>query len=102
MNNKELAQKILELSGGEKNITYVTHCATRLRLVVKSEAEVNLKAIDSLEGVLKAQHSGGQLQVVIGAKVNKIYDEFTKLGNFTNDNESDMPKVKKNPINAFV
>ena len=54
MNNKELAQKILELSGGEKNITYVTHCATRLRLVVKSEAEVNLKAIDSLEGVLKA------------------------------------------------
>ncbi|MDU1092163.1 MAG: beta-glucoside-specific PTS transporter subunit IIABC [Clostridium sp.] len=102
MNNKELAQKILELSGGEKNITYVTHCATRLRLVVKSEAEVNLKAIDSLEGVLKAQHSGGQLQVVIGAKVNKIYDEFTKLGNFTNDNESDMPKVKKNPINAFI
>lgn len=102
MNNKELAQKILELSGGEKNITYVTHCATRLRLVVKSEAEVNLKAIDSLEGVLKAQHSGGQLQVVIGAKVNKIYDEFTKLGNFTNNNESDMPKVKKNPINAFI
>ena len=102
MNNKELAQKILELSGGEKNITYVTHCATRLRLVVKSEAEVNLKAIDSLEGVLKAQHSGGQLQVVIGAKVNKIYDEFTKLGSFTNNNESDMPKVKKNPINAFI
>lgn len=102
MNNKELAQKILELSGGEKNITYVTHCATRLRLVVKSEAEVNLKAIDTLEGVLKAQHSGGQLQVVIGAKVNKIYDEFTKLGSFTNNNESDMPKVKKNPVNAFI
>lgn len=102
MNNKELAQKIIELSGGEKNITYVTHCATRLRLVVKSEAEVNLKAIDSLEGVLKAQHSGGQLQVVIGAKVNKIYDEFTKLGSFTNNNESDMPKVKKNPVNAFI
>ena len=102
MNNKELAQKILELSGGEKNITYVTHCATRLRLVVKSEAEVNLKAIDSLEGVLKAQLSGGQLQVVIGAKVNKIYDEFTKLGSFTNNNESDMPKVKKNPVNAFI
>ena len=102
MNNKELAQKILELSGGEKNITYVTHCATILRLVVKSEAEVNLKAIDSLEGVLKAQHSGGQLQVVIGAKVNKIYDEFTKLGSFTNNNESDMPKVKKNPVNAFI
>lgn len=102
MNNKELAQKILELSGGEKNITYVTHCATRLRLVVKSEAEVNLKAIDSLEGVLKAQHSGGQLQVVIGAKVNKIYDEFIKLGSFTNNNESDMPKVKKNPVNAFI
>ena len=85
MNNKELAQKILELSGGEKNITLATHCATRLRLVVKSEAEVNLKAIDTLEGVLKAQHSGGQLQVVIGAKVNKVYEEFVKLGDFSNN-----------------
>lgn len=102
MNNKELAQKILELSGGEKNINLVTHCATRLRLVVKSEAEVNLKAIDTLEGVLKAQHSGGQLQVVIGAKVNKIYEEFIQLGNFSNNDGKDMPKVKKNPFNVFM
>ena len=102
MNNKELAQKILELSGGEKNINLVTHCATRLRLVVKSEAEVNLKAIDTLEGVLKAQHSGGQLQVVIGAKVNKIYGEFIQLGNFSNNDGKDMPKVKKNPFNVFM
>lgn len=102
MNNKELAQKILELSGGEKNINLVTHCATRLRLVVKSEAEVNLKAIDTLEGVLKAQHSGGQLQVVIGAKVNKVYEEFIQLGNFSINDGEDMPKVKKNPFNAFI
>lgn len=102
MNNKELAQKILELSGGEKNITLATHCATRLRLVVKSEAEVNLKAIDTLEGVLKAQHSGGQLQVVIGAKVNKVYEEFVKLGDFSNNDGTEMPKVKKNPFNAFI
>lgn len=102
MNNKELAQKILELSGGEKNINLVTHCATRLRLVVKSEAEVNLKAIDSLAGVLKAQHSGGQLQVVIGAKVNKVYEEFIQLGNFSSNDGEDMPKVKKNPFNAFI
>ena len=102
MNNKELAQKILELSGGEKNITLATHCATRLRLVVKSEAEVNLKAIDTLEGVLKAQHSGGQLQVVIGAKVNKVYEEFVKLGDFSSNDGTDMPKVKKNPFNAFI
>lgn len=102
MNNKELAQKILELSGGEKNINLVTHCATRLRLVVKSEADVNLKAIDSLAGVLKAQHSGGQLQVVIGAKVNKVYEEFIQLGNFSSNDGEDMPKVKKNPFNAFI
>lgn len=102
MNNKELAQKILELSGGEKNINLVTHCATRLRLVVKSEEEVNLKAIDTLEGVLKAQHSGGQLQVVIGAKVNKIYGEFIQLGNFSNNDGKDMTNVNKNPFNVFM
>lgn len=102
MNNNELAQKILELSGGEQNITLVSHCATRLRLVVKSEEKVDLKAIDSLEGVLKAQHSGGQLQVVIGAKVNKIYNEFIKLGDFSNNDGKDMIKVKQNPFNTFL
>lgn len=102
MNNKELAKKILELSGGEKNITSATHCATRLRLVVKSEAEVNLKAINTLEGVLKAQHNGGQLQVIIGDKVSKVYGEFVQLSNFLNNDEENMPKVKKNPFNAFI
>ncbi len=95
MNNKELAQKILELIGGEKNINLVTHCDTRLRLVFKSEAEVNLKAIDTLEGVLKAQHSGGQLQVVIGAKVNKVYEEFIQLGNFSSMMEKICQRLRK-------
>lgn len=35
MNNKDLAKNILELVGGEQNISGLTHCATRLRFVLK-------------------------------------------------------------------
>lgn len=34
MNNKELAMKILELVGGKGNVSSVTHCVTRLRVIV--------------------------------------------------------------------
>ncbi|HER2176196.1 TPA: PTS transporter subunit EIIB, partial [Streptococcus pyogenes] len=61
MNNKDLAKNILELVGGEQNISGLTHCATRLRFVLKDDAKADLKTMDQLEGVLKAQNSGGQI-----------------------------------------
>lgn len=60
MKNEDLAKQILEIVG-KSNITYITHCATRLRLNVKDEEAVNLKALDRLEGVLKSQFKSGQL-----------------------------------------
>ena len=40
MNDSELAQKILELIGGEKNIDNVTHCVTRLRITIKDKSKI--------------------------------------------------------------
>ena len=37
MNDKELALKIIELTGSKENISSVRHYATRLRLVVKKQ-----------------------------------------------------------------
>lgn len=40
MTGKELAQKILDLVGGEDNLLSVTHCVTRLRLSFKDEEKI--------------------------------------------------------------
>ncbi|MFC9712350.1 beta-glucoside-specific PTS transporter subunit IIABC [Paenibacillus sp. NPDC056933] len=107
MNNKDLAKNILELVGGEQNISGLTHCATRLRFVLKDDAKANLKTLDQLEGVLKAQNSGGQIQVVIGAKVDAIYSEVKSLTSDTIDRvdesaDSSGPKKKRNPVNVVL
>lgn len=43
MTDKELAQKILDLVGGEDNLLSVTHCVTRLRLSFKDEEKIQKK-----------------------------------------------------------
>ena len=47
MTNKELAKKIIELVGSEKNINSLTHCVTRLRFVLKDENKANTKEIEN-------------------------------------------------------
>ncbi|MEK3705809.1 beta-glucoside-specific PTS transporter subunit IIABC [Paenibacillus sp. FSL R7-0198] len=106
MNNKELAKNVLDLVGGEQNISGLTHCATRLRFVLKDDNKADLKALDQLEGVLKAQNSGGQVQVVIGAKVDAVYSEVRnltsdKIGELTESTDSG-PKKRRNPVNVVL
>ncbi|MCP1424204.1 PTS system beta-glucosides-specific IIC component [Paenibacillus xylanexedens] len=106
MNNKDLAKNVLDLVGGEQNISGLTHCATRLRFVLKDDNKADLKALDQLEGVLKAQNSGGQVQVVIGAKVDAVYSEVKNLtsdhiGELTESTDSG-PKKRRNPVNVVL
>ncbi|KQY86568.1 PTS transporter subunit IIC [Paenibacillus sp. Root52] len=107
MNNKDLAKNVLDLVGGEQNISGLTHCATRLRFVLKDDNKADLKALDQLEGVLRAQNSGGQVQIVIGAKVDAVYNEVRSLtsdriGGSEPSAENSGPKKKRNPINVVL
>ena len=79
-NNKQIAIEILNAIGGPDNITSAAHCMTRLRLNLKDQSIPNDSQIKSIKGVLNAQWSGGQYQVIIGQNVSKVYDEFIKLG----------------------
>lgn len=76
MTNNELAIKIIELVGGDKNIGSAAHCMTRLRLKVKDNSKVQLdtlKAIPSVMGVVESD----TLQIVLGpGKAKKVYDEL--------------------------
>ncbi|MCP1136591.1 beta-glucoside-specific PTS transporter subunit IIABC [Paenibacillus polysaccharolyticus] len=107
MNNKDLAKNVLELVGGEQNISGLTHCATRLRFVLKDDGKANLKELNQLEGVLKAQNSGGQVQIIIGAKVDAVYNEVKNLTSDRLENSEESAassgsKKKRNPFNAVL
>ncbi len=69
-----LASQVVELVGGESNITSVTHCVTRLRFVLKDESRANDDAVSAVDGVIQVMHANGQYQVVIGTQVEAAYD----------------------------
>lgn len=85
MTNQELASRIIANVGGEGNISTLTHCATRLRFNLKDNSKANLDALKSLDGVITAQIKSGQMQVVIGAKVNAIFEEVSKQVHITEE-----------------
>lgn len=74
MDYNKIAQDILDNVGGKANVKQVTHCFTRLRFILKDESLAKKDVVEHLEGVISVVVSGGQFQVVCGAKVTKIYD----------------------------
>lgn len=77
MDTKDLSKKILVNIGGSQNVNNVTHCATRLRITVKNEAQINQDKIDGLAGILGSVNSGGQFQIIIGQNVGRVYEAFS-------------------------
>ena len=55
---QELADNIVGLVGGKENISYLTHCVTRLRFNVKDKGLVQADAIAKLPGAMGTQWSG--------------------------------------------
>lgn len=77
---KELAQKIVEIIGGTNNIITASHCMTRLRLTPANKEMIDLAALKSLKGVLGVVESAGQLQIILGPGfVNKVAAEISNL-----------------------
>ena len=70
--NKQIATEILPLVGGGENVTVATNCSL-----------ADLEGLKKVKGVLGAQFSGAQLQVIIGQNVPKVLDEFVALSGVT-------------------
>ncbi len=75
----KLATSIVELVGGEANVSSITHCVTRLRFKLKDESVADDDAISALDGVIQVMHANGQYQVVIGPQVESAYDAVLAL-----------------------
>lgn len=79
MDYKKVARDIVKNVGGEQNISDVTHCFTRLRLVLKNKKLADKEVVNHLEGVISVAEGGGQFQIVIGNKVEGVYDAVKEL-----------------------
>ena len=74
-----MASIILEGLGGKDNVVSAEHCITRLRLEVKDRLLVNEAKIKSSGAAGVIRPGKTSVQVVIGPKVQFVYDEFKKL-----------------------
>lgn len=101
MTNQELATKIVANVGGEENIAVFTHCATRLRFNLKDNSKAKIDVLKNLEGVLTAQMKNGQLQVVIGAKVNAVFEAVSSQIHIT-EGASEPTGKSKGKISAVI
>lgn len=78
LNYAQSAVEIINLIGGSDNVINVTHCATRLRFILKEREKVNKEQLKRVEGVITVIEASGQLQVVIGNHVSEAYQEVLK------------------------
>lgn len=94
----ELARKIVDYVGGAENVRGVTHCITRVRFRLKDESKTNTEALEKTDGVIKVMSANGQYQVVVGNKVEEVYDAVLAVGHLSGggevaaDDADDEPK----------
>lgn len=79
MSKEKTVQDILQAVGGKENIVTATHCITRLRFTLKDRSDIQLDALKNIDGVIKAQYSGSQLQIIVGTDVAKYYKILTQM-----------------------
>ena len=77
---RKTAEEIIRIVGKD-NIVSATHCATRLRLIVKDKEAIDVKKLEKLPLVKGTFFNAGQFQIILGTGiVNKVYEEIEKLG----------------------
>ena len=101
MTDNVLAQKILDLVGGEDNLLSVTHCVTRLRLSFKDEEKIQKNNIAALSGVLGVNTVGNQFQVILGGKVTAVYSNFNDLFSLSSQGTQEE-EVKGSLVDRFL
>lgn len=100
MSYKEMAEGILSHMGGLENISYMTNCATRLRLNLKDESKGDLEGVKTVPGVVGAVKKGGVYQIIIGTDVVNVVNEIKKMGPVGGDEPEQ--KEKESLVNRVM
>lgn len=107
-----IAKEIVEVVGAD-NILSATHCATRLRLIVKDRNLIDDKKVEEVSQVKGVFYTSGQYQIILGTGiVNKVYAQINTLGLKTvskqeqdavvKDNEKGMRRVMRVLADIFI
>ena len=78
-NFTEVAAGVLAAVGGKDNVKNVEYCATRLRFEIKDYTAVDEKAVKAAGAAGVIRPSKNACQVIIGTKVQFVYDELKKM-----------------------
>ena len=102
MDYHKTAQEIYDLVGKKENIVSAAHCATRLRLVLADDAKSDSAAVEEVDGVKGVFSASGQLQIILGTGVvDKVYDEFIKIGGITAASKEEAKAAAAQKGNIF-
>lgn len=102
MKAEELAQKIIDLSGGKSNFVSVKNCMTRVRITYRNEEEVDKKGIAELDGVLGINEAE-TFQIIVGPgksvkvqeAINQLLGKSAEEDEETTDADGNQPKKQK-------
>lgn len=100
-----LAHELLELLGGQDNVKTITHCATRLRPILKNRSLADMDKIEKLEGVTGVVDAESSIQIVIGTNVGEVYEEFVKIWQphtSSIEGETESGNEKRHFFNDFI
>lgn len=95
------AKELIKELGGDANITKVTHCATRLRFVLKDESIVDSSKVNKISGIITTVQAGGQYQVVIGNHVKDVFNIIMEMTTIDEKND-DTPNQKIGVFNRII
>lgn len=98
---RNTARELVKELGGDDNIANVTHCATRLRFILKDESVVDSAKVTKIPGVITTVQAGGQYQVVIGNHVKDAFGFIMELVT-VDENAGNGAKNKVGVFNRIV
>lgn len=102
MDLKTTSKLILKAVSGESNVKTIVHCSTRLRINVYDLKKVDIDQLKSLNGVIGVNVQGTQVQVIIGADVDKVYKEITSIANFSSNNINKTRENEKGNVISTI
>ncbi len=95
------ARELVKELGGDSNIINVTHCATRLRFILKDESIVDSAKVTKIPGVITTVQAVGQYQVVIGNHVKDAFDLVMELIT-VDENQADSSENKAGALSRII
>ncbi|MDE5053674.1 PTS system trehalose-specific EIIBC component [Niallia taxi] len=95
----EPAKQLLEHVGGSDNISVVTHCATRMRFVLKEPSKADIKKVEEIGLVKGTFTQAGQFQVIIGNDVSSFYNDFISIAGVNDTSKDDAKQAAKQNMN---